>query len=113
MNFLADEFFGNFVDAISPSIPVNVGKNDNEYVIQTTISAKQYASVEIEDGRLRICSKYPSSEDGHDIVREIRNGCRTFQFHDAIMDDAKAEMVNNLLRITIPKRHVPNSRQIF
>ena len=109
-----DNTIRSFFDELAINVPVNIIKTDKEYIIKTTIQSREYASVEVEQGKLKICTKYPESRNNDKYyVNEIVNGCRTFKFGDAAMDEAKAEMVNNLLQIKIPiQRELNHTRNV-
>ena len=90
-----------FFEGLMTAVPVNIVKSEKEYVIQTTIQSKDFAKVEVDNGKLKICTTYPDSKETY-YIKEIVNGCRSFQFMDANMKDSKAFMHNGLLKIVIP-----------
>eukprot|EP00834_Sanchytrium_tribonematis_P005549 NODE_343_length_9136_cov_0.948656.p10 type:complete len:120 gc:universal NODE_343_length_9136_cov_0.948656:3025-3384(+) len=96
-----DGFMKSLYEDMTSGIPINVIRNEKEYIIQTTIQSKEFASLEIDNGKLKICTKYPHEGENY-YVKEIFNGCRSLKFQDANMDGSRAEMYNNLLQIRIP-----------
>ena len=102
-NLLKEQFqqFGNILNEMMSSIPVNIIKNEKEYIIQTTLQSKEYVSIDTNENKLRLCVNYPYNNTDY-YIKEINNGCRSFYLQAGDITRAKAEMVNHLLQIRVP-----------
>lgn len=110
---LLDDFFGSgyMTRSNAGAIRTDVRETDTEYIVEAELPGfkKEDIELDVTDDRLTITAKHEETKDEEDknfIRKERRYGevCRSFLVRGIDSENAKADYVDGILKITLPKQ---------
>lgn len=120
---MQNEFFGNLFGSTSdvrhycPAVDINESKDSFEVVVEVPGVAKDDLKVSINQNILSVSGKRPvvPNEGRRRIISEIARGefSRKFKLPSIVNNDAvTTEYTKGVLRITLPKKEQPATKDI-
>lgn len=120
-SFYLDDMFDNFEPVVRKNdFKCDIYEKDNIYHVEMDIPgfSKDEVKIECDNGYLTITaekSNESNDEDKNYIRRERVYGSikRSFNFGDINEDEIKAEFSSGMLKITIPKSEIKETKKII
>lgn len=120
-SFYLDNPFDDFDSLRSNEFKCDIYEKDNIYHVEMDIPGfdKKDIKIECNDGYLTITAEKEEKEEEDESKKYIRRERvygkyqRTFSFGDIEEDAIKAEFQNGMLKLTIPKTEVKETKKII
>lgn len=114
-NFYLDDMFDGIISK-KQDLKCDIYEENNEYIIEMDIPGfkKDDITISIDNGYLNVTAESMTSYEDRNYIRQERKYGkyqRSFYLGDLESDNVKAKFDNGILKITIPKKEIPENNK--